>query len=151
MCTNFQLKTTTLPFLAWICPITKIGFEFQETSVRKRISILEIPCVLIFRQNEQLWVFGPKFAKNWILGSKFQKSKSRFRMSILEILCAPIFSQNGQLLLFWAKFLKLANYVQYFGSNIVESVAESWLETEMSWVQVDGAGWRLKIAEWRWT
>ena len=30
---------------------------------------------------------------------------------------------------------KLPNYVQYFGSNIVESVAESWVE-------VDGAGWR---------
>ena len=36
---------------------------------------------------------------------------------------------------------KLPNYVQYFGSNIVEGVAESWVETEMSWVEVDGAGW----------
>ena len=30
---------------------------------------------------------------------------------------------------------KLPNYVQYFGSNIVEGVAESWVE-------VDGTGWR---------
>ena len=30
---------------------------------------------------------------------------------------------------------KLPNYVQYFGSNIVEVVAGSWVE-------VDGAGWR---------
>ena len=37
---------------------------------------------------------------------------------------------------------KLPNYVQHFGSNIVEGVAESWVETEMSWVEVDGAGWR---------
>ena len=37
---------------------------------------------------------------------------------------------------------KLSNYVQYFGSNIVEGVAESWVEAEMSWVEVDGAGWR---------
>ena len=36
---------------------------------------------------------------------------------------------------------KLPNYVQYFGSNIVEGVAESWVEAEMSWVEVDGAGW----------
>ena len=36
---------------------------------------------------------------------------------------------------------KLLNYVQYFGSNIVDGVAESWVETEMSWVEVDGAGW----------
>ena len=32
--------------------------------------------------------------------------------------------------------------MQYFGSNIVEGVAESWVEVEMSWVEVDGAGWR---------
>ena len=35
---------------------------------------------------------------------------------------------------------KLPSYVQYFGSNIVEGVAGSWLEVEMSWVEVDGAG-----------
>ena len=29
----------------------------------------------------------------------------------------------------------------YLGSNIVESVAESWMEAEMSWVEVGGAGW----------
>ena len=29
---------------------------------------------------------------------------------------------------------KLPNYVQCFGSNIVEGVAESWVETEMNWV-----------------
>ena len=42
--------------------------------------------------------------------------------------------------------------MQYFPSNIVEGVAESWVETEMSWVEVEmswvevmelgGAGWR---------
>ena len=36
---------------------------------------------------------------------------------------------------------KLPNDVQYFGSNIVEGVAEGWVETEMSWVEVDGAWW----------
>ena len=30
--------------------------------------------------------------------------------------------------------------MQYFGSNIVEGVAESWVEAEISWVEVDGAG-----------
>ena len=32
--------------------------------------------------------------------------------------------------------------MQYFGSNIVEGVGESWVEAEMSLVEVDGAGWR---------
>ena len=35
----------------------------------------------------------------------------------------------------------MLNYVQYFGSNIVKGVAESWVKAEMSWVEVDGAGW----------
>ena len=37
---------------------------------------------------------------------------------------------------------KLPNYVRYFGSNVVEGVAESWVGAELSWVEVDGAGWR---------
>ena len=50
--------------------------------------------------------------------------------------------------------------MQYFGSNIVEGVAESWVEAkmgwvevEMSWVEVDGAGWscvEMDGAGWRW-
>ena len=36
---------------------------------------------------------------------------------------------------------KLPNYVRYFGSNNVEGVGKSWVEAEMSWVEVGGAGW----------
>ena len=36
---------------------------------------------------------------------------------------------------------KLPNYVRYFGSYNVESVVGSWVEAEMSWVEVDGAEW----------
>ena len=35
--------------------------------------------------------------------------------------------------------------MQYFGSNIVEGVAESWVEVNgagLSWVELDGARWR---------
>ena len=37
--------------------------------------------------------------------------------------------------------LNLWKLPNYFGSNNVEGVAESWLEAEMSWVGVDGAEW----------
>ena len=36
---------------------------------------------------------------------------------------------------------KLPNYLQYFGANIVEGVAESWVEAEIGWVEVGGARW----------
>ena len=32
--------------------------------------------------------------------------------------------------------------MRYFGSNIVEGVAESCVDAKMSWVEVGGAGWR---------
>ena len=37
---------------------------------------------------------------------------------------------------FGLNLAKLPNYVRYFGSNIFEGVAESWVEAEMSWVEV---------------
>ena len=43
--------------------------------------------------------------------------------------------------------------MQYFGSSIVESVAESRVEAEMSWMEVSGAWWRWMEqggAEWKW-
>ena len=85
MCANFQLKQTTLTFLAQICPKRKLGFEIQKTNVGIRISILEIPCVPSFRQNGQLWIFGPKFSQKWIFRSEFQKSKSGFGISYSNI------------------------------------------------------------------
>ena len=43
--------------------------------------------------------------------------------------------------------------MQYFGSKIVEGVAESWVKAEMSWLEVGRAGWRwmeLSGGGWRW-
>ena len=51
---NFGAKQTTLPFSAQICPKMNLGLEIEKTNVGIRISILNIPCVPIFRQNRQL-------------------------------------------------------------------------------------------------
>ena len=94
MYTNFWTKQTTLTFLAQTCPEKKLGFEIQKINVGIRISILEIPCVPIFRHKGQLWIFGPKVAQKWILGSGFQKSKSGFGMNTSNIPFLSIFSQH---------------------------------------------------------
>ena len=54
MCANFQSKLTTLNFLAQICQKMDLGLEIQKTNVGIRISIFEIPCMPIFRQNGQI-------------------------------------------------------------------------------------------------
>ena len=128
MCANFQAKQTTLTFLARFCPKVNLELEIQKTNIGITISILEIPCV---KQNKQLWLFEPKFAQKWIVGvwiwkHKYVVSQFSVKMDSFEF--------------FGLKLRKLPNYVWYFGSNIVEGVAESWVETEMSWVEVNGAG-----------
>ena len=51
--------------------------------------------------------------------------------------------------IFGLNFGKFLNCVQYFGSNIVEGVAESWVEAKMGW---GGCGWSwVEVAGARWS
>ena len=87
----------------------------------------------IFRQNRQPWLFRPKFAQKWVLGSWFQKSKFEiWNQHLQDTICANLkfFGQN---------LVKLPNYMQYFGSNNIEGIAERCVEAEISWVDVDRA------------
>ena len=138
MCTNFQLKWTTLTFLTQICPKRKLGFEIRETNVGMRISILEIPCVRIFRQNGQLWFFGPRFAQKWILGSKFQKCKSGFGINISKIPWVLTFSQNGQLLIFRPRFGEIAQLIAIFWFKYCWVCCRELCE---GWNGLRGDGW----------
>ena len=54
MYANFQAKRTILTFLTQICPKMDFWWDIQKAIAGVRISILEIPCVPIFRQNGQL-------------------------------------------------------------------------------------------------
>ena len=45
---------------------------------------------------------------------------------------------------------ELPNCVPYFGFNNVEGFPDRWVEAEMNWVKVGGAGRILKWAGWRW-
>ena len=112
--TNFQTKRTTLNFWAQICQKWILGSKIQKSKPGFGIRILEILGTPIFRQNRQLWIFGPKFAQKRILGSKFQKPKSGFGINILDILRVPIFRQNGQLWTFGPKFAKNGFWGQRF-------------------------------------
>ena len=92
---------------------------------------------------------GPNLPKKWILGLEFQKSKSGFWINTSNIPCVPIFSQNGQHLVFRPKFREIAQlrvifWFKYCWGCCRELVGDgwSWLEVEMSWVEVDGADWR---------
>ena len=87
---------------------------------------------------------NPNLPKNGFWSRNF-KNKSLDSESIPPIYHVCQFSVKRDIFKFFGQNLwKLSNYVQYSGSDIVEGVAESWLEAEMSCVEVGGAGWRLK-------
>ena len=100
---QFSVKIDNFDFFHPILP--KNGFRANEKcNLGIRMKILEILCVSIFSQYEELWLFRPKFAQKWILGSEFQKSKSKFGISTSKIARVSIFNQNGQLRVFRPKF-----------------------------------------------
>ena len=139
MCTNFRTKQELCllgPKFAqkWI-----LGSEFQKSKSGFGIGILEILCAPIFRQNGQLWIFGSKFAQNGFWGLNFKNlsldSESvhpRYHLSQLSV-------KMDNFKFFDLNLGKLPNYARYFGSNIIEGIAENWMEVDMSCVEVDGA------------
>ena len=75
---------------------------------------------------------GPNLPKNGFLGWNFKNLS-------LDLESAPPRYHVSQFLVkmdnfefFGLNLGKLPNYVQYFGSNIVEGVAKSWVEAQMS-------------------
>ena len=91
-----------------------------------------------FRQNGHFWIFGPKFAQKWILGSEFHKSKSGFGLSTSNISCVPIFSQNGQFLIFRPKFGEIAQLRAIFWFKYCW---ECCRDLGGSWNKLDEGGW----------
>ena len=89
-CVNFQLKQTTLTFLAQICPKRNLKLQIHKTNVGIRISIL------FSVKTDNFDFFGPNLLKRK-LGFEIQKSNVGIRIGIFEIPCVPILRQNEQL------------------------------------------------------
>ena len=61
MCTNFRQNEPFWLYQHIFAQKWILSSEFQKSKSWFRISTSKIPCVPIFSQNEQLWVFWPKF------------------------------------------------------------------------------------------
>ena len=131
-------------------PKNNLGLEIQKTNVGVRISILDTPFVPIFRQNKQLWPFGLNLHKNGSLDRNLKNLSMDSESPPPSYHVCQFWVKMGNFEFFGLNLGKLPNYVRYFSSNIDEGVAESWVEAKMSYVEVDGAGWRLEWARWRW-
>ena len=133
--------------MAKICSKTNLGLEIQKTNVGIRISILQTLRVPIFRQNDNFDFFRTKnLSKNcfWCWNFKTLSLDSESAPPRYQVCQCSVKMDNFEL--YGLNLGKFPNYMQYFGSNTVEGVAESQVE-------VDGAKWRLKWTsrgEWSW-
>ena len=83
----------------------------------------------------------PNLPKNGFWGRNFKNLSLDLESASLRYYVHQ-FSDKMDNVIFRPKFGEIAQLRAYFGSNIVEGVAERWVKAEMSWVEVDGAGWR---------
>ena len=80
---------------------------------------------------------GPNLHKNRFWGQNFKNLSLDLESASLRYYVHQFSDKTDNFEFFGLNLGKLPNYVQYFGSNILEGVAESWVE-------VGGGGWRLK-------
>ena len=130
-----------------------IRLEIQKTNVGIKISILEILCVPISRQNGHFLVFGRSFPKNWLWAQNFRNLSPNSESVHPRFYGCQFSVKTDNFELFGLNLEKLPNHIRYFGANNVEGIAESWVEVQMSWVEVGRTGWNwMKVdgAGWRW-
>ena len=85
---------------------------------------------------------GPNFPKNWFWGLNFKNLSPDLELAPPRYHVCQFSVKTDNFEFFGLNVEKMPNYIQCFGSNNVVGVAESWVEAEMSWIDVDGAGWR---------
>ena len=100
-------------------------------------------CTKFQIKRTNLTFLGPNLPKNGFWSQNFKNLSVDSESTLPRYHVSHFSVKMDNFEFFGLNLGKLPNYVQYFGSNIVESVPESWVE-------VYGAGWRLKWAGWRW-
>ena len=72
MCVIFQIKRTTLTFLAQICSKRKLGFEIHKTNVGIRINTLRYQVYQFSDKTGNFEFLGPNLPKNEFWGRNFK-------------------------------------------------------------------------------
>ena len=76
---------------------------------------------------------GPNLPKNGFLDQNFKNLSLDFESAPPRYHVSQFSVKIDNFDIFGLNLGKLPNYVQYFGSNIVEGVAESWVEVDGPW------------------
>ena len=147
---QFSDKTNIFEFLSPNLPKNQFsGWNFKNLSLDSESASLSYYVHQFSGKTDSFKFLGPNLPKNGFCGRNFKVPSldSESTPPIYHVCKFSVKMEN-----FWFFDLnlgKLSNDMQYFGLNIVESVAKnsvepemSWVEVEMCWMEVDGAGWR---------
>ena len=110
---QFLAKTNNFDFFGPNLPKKKLGFEIQKINVGIRISILQIPCVPIFRQNGQLWTSWTQISqKNEFWGQNFKN--------------LSLSSESKSLRYYVYQFSDKTNNFEFLASNLPKNRLWGW-------------------------
>ena len=110
---QFLAKTNNFDFFGPNLPKKKLGFEIQKINVGIRISILQIPCVPIFRQNGQLWTSWTQISqKNEFWGQNFKN--------------LSLSSESESLRYYEYQFSDKTNNFEFLASNLPKNRLWGW-------------------------
>ena len=110
---QFLAKTNNFDFFGPNLPKKKLGFEIQKINVGIRISILQIPCVPIFRQNGQLRTSWTQISqKNEFWGQNFKN--------------LSLSSESESLRYYVYQFSDKTNNFEFLASNLPKNRLWGW-------------------------
>ena len=140
ICANFQSIWRNLIFSVQICP--KMDFKnrnFKNLSPDSELTPPRYHACQFSGKTENFDFFRPNLPKDGFWDQNIKNLSPDSESAPPRYLERQFSAKTNNFELFGINLGKLPIYVQYFGSNNVEGVAESWMEAEMSWVEVDGA------------
>ena len=142
---QFLDKTDNFEFLGPNLPKNEFwGQNFKNLSLDLESASLRYYVYPFSDKTENFGFSGLNLLKNGIWGRNFKNLSLHLESTSSIHRACQVFFKKDNFLFFSLNLGKLPNCVQYFSPNIVDSIAESWVEAEMSWVEVEGTGWRLK-------
>ena len=116
--------------------------EFRKSNSGFGISSFKISCVSMLKQTYNFNFFGSNLFKNEFYDRNFENLIPDSESAPPRYDICQFSGKTDNFKFFGLNLGKQPNYVRYFGSYNVEGFAESYVQAEMSWVELSEAGWR---------
>ena len=130
---QFSDKTDNFEFLGPNLPKNRFwGQNFKNLSLDSESASLRYYVYQFSDKTDNFEFLDPNLPKNGFWGRNFKNLSLDSESTPPKYHGCQFLVKMDNFKFFSLNLGKLPNYVQYFGSNIVKGVAESWVEVEMS-------------------